>query len=144
MRIGARRPDAIESRTGDVDASEDGCGDEGIDDGVSAKKSGESMTATTILTNLKSAFREWRARRAETSFERGYWERIQRADAALLPLSQIGKGTSLAFTNSRPGTLTITVGNERVTLDPTSSHEKYMRDRAKADELIDQIKTMSK
>ena len=90
--------------------------------------------------NFKCVWREWRAKRAETSFERGYWPKVQRAHAALLSLSQVDKGTSEAFVPSRPGTLTICVGDERVTLDPTSSHEKYLRDSAKANELLERLR----
>lgn len=38
--------------------------------------------------------------------------------------------------NIRPGTLTITVGYESVTLDPSSSFEQFARDKAKMDDLI--------
>lgn len=98
------------------------------------------MIPATILTKFAAWFRERLALSAETDFERGYWPKVQRAHAAMLPLGEIGKGTAHAFIPSRPGTLTVKVGDETVTLDPMSSHEKYLRDSAKADELLERIR----
>lgn len=93
-----------------------------------------------MLKRLRERFENWMARRAETDFQRGYREHVQRADAALLPLSQIGKGTADAILlGRRPGTLTVTVGAETVTLDPMDSTPKFLRDRAKCDELLAKI-----
>lgn len=95
------------------------------------------MSLCSRLHAVAEHWNEWRRLARETAFEKGYRERVQRGRAALVPLSQIGKGTADAFVDSvRPGTLTVTVGDDTVTLDPLSSTVKFGRDLDKIDELL--------
>ena len=108
------------------------------------------MTIAALVSSVAHAaeplaerLRRWREARSEDPFVRARRLASQRVCTGLLPLAcfdvprAIDKGP-------RPGTLTITVGDECVTLDPLDSKDKFLAAYDRVGELLDQIRAGAK